>query len=80
MARGWESKSVEAQQDEAARDRTRKPYLTDAQRATAERRAVLELTRTRAAADLERARSPHHRRMLERALAALDERLRALET
>jgi hypothetical protein len=78
MARGWESKSVEAQQDEAARDRVRRPALTEAQRASAQHRVALELARARALADLERATSPHHRQMLEQALAALDALLDAL--
>jgi hypothetical protein len=75
MARGWESKSVEAQQDEASRDRVRKRQLSPAEQATAERRATLELSRARIAAELERATSPHHRQMLERALAAIDDQL-----
>jgi hypothetical protein len=78
MARGWESKSIEAQQEEAARDRVPKPTLTPDQRATVERRRTLELTRARAAADLQRASSPHHRRMLEQTLAAIDEQLAQL--
>jgi len=75
MARGWESKSVEAQQDEAARSRTVRPPLTEQQRADAERRKTLELSRARAADDLKKATSPNHRRMLEQALQALDEQL-----
>lgn len=75
MARGWESKSVEAQQDEASRDRVSKPRLTAEQRMIAERRATLELTRARTAADLERATAPPHRRMLEQAIATIDEQL-----
>ena len=75
MARGWESKSVEAQQDDAARARTVRPALTEAQRADAERRRTLELSRARAADDLKKATSRHHRRMLEQALQALDEQL-----
>jgi hypothetical protein len=78
MARGWESKSIESQQEEAARDRVRKPPLTEQQRAQAERRRTLELTRSRALADLDRATSVHHRRMLEQALAAIDEQLAKL--
>ena len=79
MARGWESKSVEAQQDEASRERVRKPQLTAAQHAVAERRATLELTRARAAADLARATAAHHRKMLEQAIATIDEQLAQLE-
>jgi hypothetical protein len=78
MARGWESKSVEAQQDEASRERVRKPQLTPEQQAIAQRRTTLELTRARAIGDLERARAPHHRRMLEQAVATIDEQLAQL--
>ena len=78
MARGWESKSIEAQQDEAARQKTPRPALTPEQRETAARRQTLELTRSRAAADLERATAPQHRRMLEQAIAAIDEQLAGL--
>jgi hypothetical protein len=79
MARGWESKSIESQQEEAARERVRRPMLTPEQRADAERRRTLELTRTRLADDLSRAKAPHHRTMLERSLAAIDEELARLQ-
>lgn len=75
MARGWESKSVEAQQEEAARAKTHAPALNDADRAGLERRRSLELTRTRVRDDLSRARAPAHRRMLEQTLAAIEEQL-----
>ena len=78
MARGWESKSVEAQQDEAARTRTVRRPLTEQQRADADRRKTLELSKARAADDLTRATSPNHRRMLEQALQAIDEQLAKL--
>lgn len=78
MARGWESKSVEAQQDEAARARKVKPVLTSAQRETLERRRTLELTRSRLAGDLSRATAPHHRAMLEHALGDIDAELEKL--
>ena len=78
MARGWESKAVEAQQDEASRERVHKPSLTAEQRVIAERRATLALTRARAAADLNRATAPPHRRMLEQAIATIDEQLAQL--
>ena len=76
MARGWESKAVEAQQDEASRAQA--PALTADERAVAERRATLELTRARAAADLIRASALPHRRMLEQAIATIDEQLAQL--
>ena len=75
MARGWESKSVEAQQEEAARGKANRPALTDEQRALEQRRRTLLLTRTRAADDLSRATAPQHRRMLEQTIAAIDEEL-----
>jgi hypothetical protein len=75
MARGWESKSVEAQQEEAARGRTHGRPLTDAERAAVDRRRALELARSRAADDLTRATAPAHRTMLEQAIAALEAQL-----
>lgn len=78
MARGWESKSVEAQQDEALRGRPARPALTDEQRITADRRRTLELTKVRALDDLSRASAPGHRQMLEQTIAALDEQLAQL--
>jgi hypothetical protein len=79
MARGWESKAIESQQEEAARSRPRPPALSPADRATAERRRTLELQRTRAAGDLARATAPAHREMLERAIASIDEQIAALD-
>ena len=78
MARGWESKSIEAQQEEAARDRTRTPVLSEAERVRSGERRTLELARARAAQDLSRATAPAHRRMLEHALEALDAQLKSL--
>jgi hypothetical protein len=78
MARGWESKSIESQQEEAARERVRKPLQTPEQQAVMDRRRTLELSRARAADDLSRAVAPVHRVMLERTLAAIDEQLAQL--
>ena len=79
MARGWESKSVEAQQearDQAASDRP--SGVSPEEAARLERRRTLELTRARALADLATATSPAHRQMLETAIRALDEQLQTL--
>ena len=78
MARGFESKSVEAQQEEAARGRPRLPLTTAEQRQADARRSTLRLSRARAADDLGRATVPAHRRMLEQAIDAIDEQLRGL--
>lgn len=78
MARGWESKSVESQQDAAQVPRTRGPALTPEQAARQAERATLMLARTRALADLQRACVPAHRGMLEQAIADLDRRIAAI--
>jgi hypothetical protein len=75
MARGFESKMVEFQQEEAARRRSAAPGLTGDEKARRSRREGLELARARAAADLAKATAPAHRRMLEEAIAALDRQL-----
>jgi hypothetical protein len=79
MARGFESKSVEAQQEEAARGKAvAGPPMSAEERSIEERRRTLELSRTRAREDLSRATVPAHQRMLEEAIAALDRQLEGL--
>ena len=79
MARGWESKAVEAQQEAAeARRPTTQPVSAEEIRTRAER-ATLMLARTRALSDLQHACAPAHRAMLEQALADLDRRLKTLD-
>lgn len=78
MARGWESKAVEAQQDAAADKRRTGPALTPEQIARQSERDKLMLSRTRALADLQVACAPAHRAMLEQAITELDARLAAL--
>ena len=71
MARGWESKSVESQQ-EVLPEADRGEALTPEQREIRRKRESLELDRRRVLHDLEAARSPVRRASLERALAFLD--------
>ena len=80
MARGWESKSVEAQQDEAARERTGRqvPAPTPEQQARAQQREGLRLARARTLATLQNACNPQHRAQLEATLAHLDAQLAGL--
>ena len=79
MARGFDSKFVEAQQEEAARPKSRGGHAMSAQeRAAEQHRRTLVLTRTRTERDLSRATAPAHREMLERALAALDHEIEQL--
>ena len=49
MARGWESKSVESQQDDAARGKMCRPALTPEEQERLVRRRTLELSRARLA-------------------------------
>jgi hypothetical protein len=77
MARGWESKSVEDQQQDALAGRSRTAPVQEDPVRQAER-ASLQLARTRALADLQLACAPAHRAMLEQAVHDLDQRLAAL--
>ena len=78
MARGWESKSVEAQQDAAADRGSPKSSVIREDPARRTARTTLTLARTRAQADLERASAAAHRSMLEQAIADLDRKIAAL--
>lgn len=81
MARGWESKAVEAQQDAAAhKPGDRRAPVSDEEIRKRTERATLMLARTRALSDLQHACAPAHRAMLEQAIADLDRRLEALGT
>lgn len=79
MARGWESKSVEAQQEAAADRPSESP---DARRdnspeahARRERLLSLRMSRSRTLQQLEAATNPKHREMLQKALRNLEAEL-----
>ena len=80
MARGWESKAVESQQEQAERDEASETHrpLSEEERDRLQRRRTLELARARTAADFVRASTPAQQAMLARALEALDAELKAL--
>jgi hypothetical protein len=79
MARGFDSKFVEAQQEEAARGKTvTRHTVSPEERANEQRRRTLQLTRTRTEHDLNRAKAPAHREMLQQALDALDREIDGL--
>jgi len=80
MARGWESKSVEAQQDAATDTRAPKAPLSPEDAARRRRRDTLMLARTKALADLQMACAPAHRSMLEETIAEIDRQLADLTT
>jgi hypothetical protein len=75
MARGWESKAVESQQDDARDKAPTRPSLTPDQRARADRRRSLELAVARTQAELQAACHPAHRDMLRLRLEALQTEL-----
>ena len=75
MARGFESKSVEQQQEEAKREFTPQSSLTAEQIEGRRKRDGLILSRKNIASRLLAATNPSHRQMLERALADLDRQI-----
>jgi hypothetical protein len=76
VARGWESKAIEQQQDEAGRrgeaQGPREPSATD-------RRRGLELARAQIVARRDAARTPAQRDAVSQALEAVDREIAALE-
>jgi CHASE3 domain sensor protein len=79
MARGWESKSVEAQIEDAGSRSERGQALTPEQRELKRRREGIELSRRRVLQELATTRSAARRASLEQALAFLDAELAKLE-
>ena len=78
MARGFESKSVESQQEEAARVKTLRPALTAEEQARQFRRAGLELALARTQSEMSAACRPAHREMLKLRLEAIQAEIRDL--
>jgi hypothetical protein len=80
VARGWESKSVEAQQA-AASDKSAKPRppMSAGEAARSREKESLRLSRQRVLQQLEVSQNPRHRQLLEASLADLDERLNKLK-
>jgi hypothetical protein len=79
MARGWESKSVEDQQSEAMLAPSKgKRQLNPEELARKREADEVDLARKSVLQQLETAQNPRHRKLLEDALAALDERLRQM--
>jgi len=78
MARGFESKSVESQQEEAQRARTIKPALSEEEHARHARKAGLELAMAQTQAEMTAACRPAHREMLKLRLEAIQAQIRDL--
>lgn len=80
MARGWESKSVEQQQDAMLeRSKPARPALSPEQRERDRKRQGLLLSRSHLSRQSEAATNPRHRQMLTDAIAELDRQLSSLE-
>ncbi|MFY9980599.1 MAG: hypothetical protein WA252_14270 [Candidatus Sulfotelmatobacter sp.] len=78
MARGWESKSVESQQEDVRSSAEPKHHLTPQQRDVESRRQALRLSRSLTLQRLRAAENPRYRAVLEQALAELDRQLSEL--
>jgi len=80
MARGWESKSVEAQQQDAATESNGhgKAPLSPSQAEVRRKRDSLLLSRKNVERQLSVVTHPRHREMLEAALADLDSKIAQL--
>jgi hypothetical protein len=79
VARGWESKSVEQQQEErsAQPKNPRAPISPEHQQRNRKREGLL-LSRGRLIQQLQAATNPRHRGMLEQSIAELDRQLSSL--
>jgi hypothetical protein len=76
MARGWESKSVEAQQAEAQDSSSAsRSRLSPEQAARAREHETLRLSRQQVLQQLHKTQNPRHRKLLEDALAELDAKI-----
>jgi hypothetical protein len=80
MARGWESKSVEQQQEEMAEQRKipRAPIPLGEQERNRKRDGLL-LSRERLSQQLQAATNPRHRQMLEQSISELERQLSSFE-
>jgi hypothetical protein len=79
MARGFDSKFVESQQDDAqARKKNARPELTPDERARIDRRKSLEMALARTQAELQAACHAAHRDMLRLKMEALQAELGTL--
>ncbi|HXU29271.1 MAG TPA: hypothetical protein VN851_01725 [Thermoanaerobaculia bacterium] len=79
MARGWESKSVESQIEDAGSRSEGREAFTPEERQIRQKRGGLELSRRRVLQEIETTRSAARRQSLEQALAFLDEEIRKLD-
>ena len=77
MARGWESKSIEAQMEEPLVSSAGKPHLSPEQIEAKQKRETLMLTKKKLKADMERSSNPRHQEMLKQAIEEVEKQLKA---
>ena len=78
MARGFESKSVESQQEEAQRSKITRPMLGPEDQARQSRKAGLELALAQTQSEMKAACRPAHREMLRLRLEAIQAQIQDL--
>jgi hypothetical protein len=79
MARGWESKSVENQQEAAHHENIQAAKSRKGEEKHSRERELLQLARSSVVQKLEASENPRYREQLSRALADLDKQLKVLE-
>jgi hypothetical protein len=82
MARGWDSKAVEDQMEQASQAAEEPPRSAQSSEAVARKNKLdtLRLTRSRLGEQLQKARTVAHRQMLHQSLRAIDAEIQALES
>jgi hypothetical protein len=78
VARGWESKSVELQQDDARSTGEPKRHLTPEQKEIESRKEGLKLSRSRILEQFHATQNPMYRKTLEQALATIEDQITRL--
>ena len=78
MARGFESKSVESQQEESQRAKTMRPALSPEEQARQARKTGLELALAQTQSEMTASCRPAHREMLKLKLEAIQAQIRDL--
>lgn len=78
MARGFESKSVESQQEESQRAKVQGPALTAEERQRLNRKTTLEMALAQTQAEMQAACKPAHREMLKLKLEAIEAQIKDL--
>ena len=79
MARGWESKSVDSQQEDLHQESVQAAKSRKGEEKHTRERDLLVLARTSITQKLEATENPRYREQLNRALADLDKQLKALD-